>query len=178
MDRQSAPPGPEIGWAFGGLGFVVTIVVGSLVDAGVGFVLLSLVLWGALGALFAFLVERSTIEEHDRVAELQNTRLATLQPVRERPARATGARAARDRVESDPRDARPLREQQVAVDEAPDGRAVGGPGPEAEPEVTEEAGTAAPGLAPEQPERHRTGRPVTGYRRVATEDAERDPAAA
>lgn len=106
MDRQSAPPGPEIGWAFGGLGFVVTVLVGSFVGAGIGFVVLSLVLWVALGSLFAFLVERSAIEEHDRADELQNTRLATLQPVRdvvlrdarpaeprERPASADGAPA-------------------------------------------------------------------------------------
>jgi hypothetical protein len=80
MDRQSAPPGPEIGWAFGGLGFVVTVAVGWLLSAGIGFVLFAMVFWGGVGALFAFLVERSTIEEHDRVDELQNTRLATLAP--------------------------------------------------------------------------------------------------
>ncbi|MDO9410586.1 hypothetical protein [Patulibacter sp.] len=78
MQRDTSSPGPEIGWAFGAAGFVVSALAGLVLDAGLGFVLLLAVLWAGLGALFAFLVERSTVEEHDRLDELRNTRLATL----------------------------------------------------------------------------------------------------
>lgn len=102
MDRQSAPPGPEIGWAFGGVGFVATAFVGWLMGSGLGFVLFAVLFWGALGALFAFLVERSTIEEHDRADELQNTRLATLQPAAV-PTAVRGAPRSREGADPAPR---------------------------------------------------------------------------
>jgi len=92
MERQSSTPGPGIGWAFGAAGFLATVLVGRLLSAGTGFVLFMVVFWVGLGALFAFLVERSTIEEQDRAEELHNTRLATLDPVRQ-PARAAAAAA-------------------------------------------------------------------------------------
>lgn len=125
MDRQSAAPGPEIGWAFGGLGFVVTVLVGSFVGAGIGFVALSLVLWIGLGALFAFLVERSAIEEHDRHDELQNTRLATLQPVRDVVVRDARPVDAPESIDG-PRAAREDAERRPAPDPAPAPRRVSG----------------------------------------------------
>ncbi|MEV4420051.1 hypothetical protein AB0L40_08765, partial [Patulibacter sp. NPDC049589] len=78
MEHQSSAPGPEVGWGVGLVGFIASALAGWFLDAGVGFVLVLLIFWGGIGALFAFLVERSTIEEHDRVDELQNTRLGTL----------------------------------------------------------------------------------------------------
>ena len=83
MERETTTPGQAIGWAFGLVGFVVSVLVGRLIDAGVGYVLFMVVLWAGLGALFAFLVERSAVEEHDRAEELRHTRLATLAPAPE-----------------------------------------------------------------------------------------------
>ncbi|CAB4941847.1 unannotated protein [freshwater metagenome] len=78
MQHPSTAPGPEIGWGIGLIGLLASAMIGWLMDVGVGFLLLLLIFWGAVGTLFAFLVERSTIEEHDRVDELQNTRLDKL----------------------------------------------------------------------------------------------------
>lgn len=103
MDRQSEPPGPEIGWAFGGIGFVATVVAGWLMDSGVGFGLFALIFWFGIGSLFAFLVERSAVEELDRVDELQNTRLATLAPA----AGTVGLPARPERQDEERRSARP-----------------------------------------------------------------------
>lgn len=104
MERQSSTPGPGIGWAFGAAGFLATVLVGRLLSAGTGFVLFMVVFWIGLGALFAFLVERSTIEEQDRAEELHNTRLATLDPVRQ-PARAAVSEPAGDPRSAEEREA-------------------------------------------------------------------------
>jgi hypothetical protein len=78
MEHQSTAPGPEVGWGIGLVGLGASALIGWIMDAGVGFLVFLLVFWGAVGTLFAFLVDRSTIEEHDRVDELQNTRLDKL----------------------------------------------------------------------------------------------------
>ncbi|WP_026912374.1 hypothetical protein [Patulibacter minatonensis] len=78
MQHQSAAPGPEVGWGIGLVGLLASALIGWFMDAGVGFLLFLLLFWGGVGTLFAFLVDRSTVEEHDRVEELQNTKLGTL----------------------------------------------------------------------------------------------------
>jgi hypothetical protein len=103
MRRDESPaPARGIGWAFGVGGFVVTMLVGRYLDAGLGFVLVMAVFWTGVGRLFSTLVARSTTEEIERVRELRHVRLATLQAPPETPRPPRERRPTAHRTEDAP----------------------------------------------------------------------------